>query len=363
MTQNKLIVFTLFFLLQIFAQVQAATFIMWAEGQGATLQDAKASAVTALSQQVISKVESSFRTELSVKNENVDRDSKSIKQIQSNLILKGVQYVDEVKDGTDIRITAGLDKAAIRSTIDYMKEQLDVDYAILDRDKKLETLVISDQLTAFVSVLPNSVLQDLNGIEAWNKNKRDLLLKHIYMGRVVFVSNTPSYSLTVDEKPITSGSFFNDGSYEFTASAEGYRTMSGNFSVSAGETVKVNLPFIKAVSNKSITLKLPDGYDYLQESTEETLSDLGINVANNANNSLIIKIKDSKSQVDEYESHELKVRIEAYKQQKRIKKVTLRKNLIIESGQSRKVKETVNLLVRKGTVALMSKIDLEAYFQ
>ena len=219
----------LLILLQAFnlAQAESVRFILWAEGQGNNLKDAKASAVAALSQQVISKVESSFRSEVS---DNVNRDMKSVKQIKSDMIMKGVQYVDEAKDGNSIRITAGMDRHAILSTLDFMKQQLDVDYSILDMDEKQQKLVISDQLTAFLSILPGSILQSAEGLNEWNKQKRDLLLKNIYMGRIEFVSNVPSYKITVDEKPVTSGSFFNAGSYEFEASADGYRTISGHFS-------------------------------------------------------------------------------------------------------------------------------------
>ena len=103
---------------------------------GGNLKDVKASAVTALSQQVISKVTLSFRSEVSVNNDSVKRDANSIKQVKSKLILKGVQYEDETRDGDNIRIAAGMDRAAILSTLDYMKQKLDVDYSILEMDVK-----------------------------------------------------------------------------------------------------------------------------------------------------------------------------------------------------------------------------------
>lgn len=362
MTPKKITITFLFLCLQAISYAHASTFIMWAEGQGENLKDAKASAVSALSQQVISKVESSFRSEVSVNNDNVDRDMKSIKQIKSNLILKGVQYVDEAKDGNNIRITAGLDRAAIHSTIDYMKKQLDVDYSILSTEKKEEALVVSDQLTAFISVLPGSVLQGLDGIESWNNKKRDLLLKSIYMGQVIFVSPVQEYEITIDEKQAVSGDYFKEGSYEFTASADSYRTITGRFSVSVGESIKVKLPFIKAVSNKSMSLTIPKKYLFLEEESEETLSDLGISIKPSATNSLIIKIKANTTEVEDFVSHQLKVRIEAYKNDERVKKVTIRKNLITEQNADERVNNTIRKLVRKGTIALMSKIDLEDYF-
>ena len=363
MTQNNLFLSIVFFLIFFVSPLQANTFIMWAEGDGATLKEAKASAVTALSQQVISKVKSSFKTELSVNNDDVNRDSKSVKQIKSNLILKGVIYVDEVRSGDNIKITAGLDRAAVRSTIDYMKKQLNVEFTILSMDKKEEKLSISDQLTAFLSVLPGSILNDFEGIEAWNKSKRDLILKNIFMGRIVFVSNTPGYSVTIDKKPVESGVFLEDGSYQFTASAEGQRTMTGHFSASGGETIKVSLDFVKAVSNKKMSLHLPEGYDFLREELSDTLADLGINVQSDVKNILAIRIKDSISEVEGYVSHNIKIRIEAYRQITRIKKVTVRKNVIIQQGESNTVQSEINKLVRKGTIALLSKMDLDEYFQ
>jgi len=362
MTQHKLLFLLLLLLLPLTLSAQTNTFIMWAEGNGDTIKDAKASAVTALSQQVISKVESSFKTELSVKNEDVNRDSKSIKQIKSNLILKGVIYVDEVRSGGNIKITAGLDRSAILSTVDYMKKQLEVDFNILSRDNKEAALVISDQLTAFVSVLPGSILNDFDNIEAWNKNKRDLLLKSINMGRILFVSNTPDYTVKVDEKPVSSGVFLEAGNYQFAASADGYRKMSGRFSASSGETIKVKLDFIKTISNKNIRLKLPANYAFLSGELEDTLADLGINVQPDASNSLSVKIKDTVTAVDGYLSHDLIIRIEANKNTARIKRVTVRTDFIVQKGEVNTVKNKTNKLLRKGVVALLSKMDLDAYF-
>ncbi len=345
------------------AAKQTATFIMWAEGNGETVKAAKMSAVTALSQQIISRVESSFKTELSVANDEINRDSKSIKKIDSNLILKGVIYVDEVKSNGNIKITAGLDRAAIRSTIDYMQKQLNVNFSILSRDKKEEKLQISDQLTAFVSVLPASILNDFDNIEVWNKNKRDLILKNIFMGRVVFISNTPEYTVKVDEKTVGSGVFLESANYEFTASAKGQRTMNGRFFASGGETIKVKLNFVKTVSNKKITLKLPSEYGFLRENLTDTLSDIGISIAQNATNMLSVRIKNTSSQVDGYVSYRLKVRIEAFQSNTRIKKVTVSKNIIVEHGDENAVQKEIDALVRKGTVALMSKMDLDAFFE
>ena len=362
MTQYRTLFFILFLLSSVFSVAQANTFIMWAEGDGATLKEAKISAVTALSQQVISKVESSFKTELSVANDDINRDTKSVKQIKSNLILKGVVYVDEKNNGDNIKITAGLDRAAIRSTIDYMKKQLNVDFTILSRDKKEEKLSVSDQLTAFLSVLPASILNDFDGLEAWNKAKRDSILKNIFMGRILFVSNVPSYAVTIDKKSVESGVFLEEGSYGFTASAEGMRTMNGHFSASGGETLKVDLDFIKTIENKKMSLRLPEGYDFLREELEDILSDLGVKVEADRDHILAIKIKDDESNVEDYTSHKLKVRIEAYAKTTRIKKVTVRKNIVIQKGESNTVNNEINRLVRMGAIALMSKIDLEKYF-
>lgn len=363
MTQRKITYLAFFIILQFFALAHAGNFILSAQGQGETLKDAEASAVTALSEQIISKVESSFRSEVSVKNDDVNRDMQSIKHIKSNLILKGVQYTDESKDGDGIRITAGMDRKAIHSTVDYMKQQLDVDFAILNREKKEEALVTSDQLTAFISVLPGSMLHDLDDIESWNKNKREELLKHLYMGRVEFIANAPAYSVTMEGKALVSGSFLNAGSYEFEASAEDYRSMTGQFTVSAGETVKVKLPFIKSVSSQTISLDISNEYLYLQEDVVTALSDLGINIAPNANNSLIIQIKDSISEVESYTSHQVEMRIEAQKRNEKVKKVTLRKNIIVEGSEENTLQNSMGNLAKRGIVALMSRIDLEEYFK
>jgi len=362
MTQIKFI-FCFFFLFfsSIYA-VHAATFILWAEGNGNTVKEAKASALTALSQQVISKVESSFETKLSVINDDVNRDSSSVKKIESNLILKGVAYVDEIKKDGNVKITAGLDRAAIRSTIDYMQNQLNVDFSILNRDEKAAKLLISDQLTALISVLPGSVLNDFDDITAWNKAKRDLLLKNIFMGRVVFVSNTPEYTVTIDGKPVKSGVFLEQNNYEFTASAQGKRTMNGQFFVSGGETLKLKLNFVETVSNKKMSLRLPESYGFLNEELEDILADLGIETRSGADHVLAVKIKDDSSEVDGYTSHKINVRVEAYAKKTRIKKVTVRKNLVIQNGEENTLNNEINKLVRMGAIALMSRLDLDKYF-
>ena len=112
-----------------------------------------------------------------------------------------------------------------------------------------------------------------------------------------------------------------------------------------------------------MTLSVPSEYNFLTDDASETLSDLGIKVANQAKNSMLIKIKDSTNTVDEYESHRLKVRIEIYKNQQRYRKVTLKQTITSSKGDTQKVDATIRKLVRKGTIALMSKIDLEEYFK
>lgn len=341
----------------------AKTFIMWAEGDGATLKEAKASAVTALSQQIISRVESKFKSEVSVVNDSVNRDVTSSKQIKSDLILKGVKYVDEVKSGNNIKITAGLDREAIKSTVEYMQKQLEVDFSILSQEKKLEALRISDQLTALLSILPGSILNDFENIKAWNKNKRNQLMKDIYMGQVIFISNTPEYSITVDEKPAESGDYFQAGNYSFSAKAPGFRSMNGQFAVSAGEVLKVNLNFIKAIANKKIRLQLPAKYSYAKDDIVDVLSDLGISLESAAKNQLIVKIKDSSTDVDGYTLHKIKIKITAYQNKNRVKGITLRKKLIVEKDDTEKLKNETTKIVRKGVVSLLSRLDLQSYFE
>lgn len=341
----------------------AKTFIMWAEGDGETLKEAKASAVTALSQQIISRVESKFKSEVSVVNDNVNRDVTSSKQIKSDLILKGVKYVDEVKSGNNIKITAGLDREAVKSTVEYMQKQLEVDFSILSQEKKLEALRVSDQLTALLSILPASVLSDFENIKSWNKNKRNQLMKDIYMGQVIFISNTPEYSITVDEKPAESGDYFQAGNYSFSAKAPGYRSMNGQFAVSAGEVIKVNLNFIKAIANKKIRLQLPAKYSYVKDDIVDVLSDLGISLESAAKNQLIVKIKDSSTDVDGYTLHKIKIKITAYQNKNRVKGITLRKKLIVEKDDAEKLKNETTKIVRKGVVSLLSRLDLQSFFE
>lgn len=336
--------------------------VLSADGQGINLKEAKASALTALSEIIISKVESSFQSGVSVSGDEVKRDAQSVKKVASKITLKGVQYFNERMLGDEIQVTAVLDQAGVNSTIDYMKNQLEQDFTLLNREQKLDALDISEQLNAFVSILPRSALHQHEAIQQWTKEKRVLLLKHLNQGRVQFLSEVSDFTVKIDNKPIESGSFLEIGSYRFEASAEGYRTLSGEFFVSSGELVRIKLPFIKAISGKQLVLNLPSEYTFLKDDIVDILWDMGITLAESAKNSLHIKIKDKKRSVDEYTAHKIRLRIEAHQLDDVVKKVTLKQQLTLEKEDQHRFNEAIRRMTRKGIVGLMSRIDLESYF-
>jgi hypothetical protein len=339
-----------------------AAMVLQAEGHGEDLQAAKASALTNLSQLVISQVESEFRSEVSVSNDDVNKDISSKKRVTSEVLFKGVLYVGERRDSDGVSITAGLDRKGVADTVGFMQEKLKADYDLLTIEQLEEALLISRQFSALLFSLPDHVLDDKSGMTSWADERRKNLLMRLNQGRLVFVSNAPNYTVQVDAKEVASGDYFRQGNYTFKAKADGYRDLSGRFSVTAGRTIKVKLDFIRAVNGKRIVLEMEGGNDALNEQAVETLAGLGIKVVDENSHRIKITFSDEQSAVDEFVMHKLAVKIIAYKNGDQIKKITARKKLTLSGSDKRKVARTQKALTHKGIKALMSKMDLDNYF-
>ncbi|MDH5544950.1 MAG: hypothetical protein OEZ43_05120 [Gammaproteobacteria bacterium] len=341
---------------------RAAGYILSAEGSGPSLDEAKAAAVTELGKSIIAKVESTFRSDVKVNNDQVNRDMQSIKQVRSDQLLKGVRYSGERQDGEGYHITAGLDQSGVNDTVNYMREQLDGDLSVRNREQLGAALKIVDHMQAFISTVPKIALSSFPDIDKWLADRRHEILQRMNQGRVEFISPVPEYTISIDGKSAVSGQYFPPGHYQFSASAEGYRSFNGTFSVSEGEIAKVNLPFVKVMDNKSVSLQISDGFEFLHDSLKTILEDMGVAISSGSKHEVKVTIDDEVKDVDGFSSHSIKVQIVAMKNGKRVNRVRFSKNMTAESGDQIKLRKTLQPLVEKGMIGLFSRMEVEEYF-
>ncbi|MDH5302162.1 MAG: hypothetical protein OEW58_12460 [Gammaproteobacteria bacterium] len=348
-------------LLLTFSTTQAANFVLQAEGSGDDIAQAKASALTNLSQQVISRVESEFSSDVAVSNADVNKNIRSKKKISSDILFKNVKYVDERKDGNAIRVVAGLDRAAVEDTIKFMREKLAVDLDLLNGDQRQEALLISQQLSALLHSVANANIVDAPAMANWVEARRVELLKRMNQGKVIFVSDVNDYQVEVDGLERESGEFLAQGEYSFVAKAAKHRDISGRFSVSAGRETKIDLPFIEKVEGQKISLEII-GAEQLRAQASETLASLGMQVQPGMKHKLELTLTDDITRVEGFVIHQLKLKLIAYKGEQQTKKLVAKSKLTLQGSDPAKLLATQQQLIGKGIASLMAEMDLRGYF-
>ena len=111
-----------------------------------------------------------------------------------------------------------------------------------------------------------------------------------------------------------------------------------------------------------MTLSAPSKYAFLNNYSSDTLSNFGIKLVNKSNNGMVININEAVNTVAENESQRFTIRIEICKNDHRYRQVTLRQTITTDKGDTQEIDANIRRLVRRGTIALMSRINLDDYF-
>ena len=282
--------FKLLFLSLLCLSLQAEI-VLEVSGFGNSKKEAKEEALRALSESVISKINSTIK-----KSERVDSNGYEKKQeiglkISSEITFKGVTYV-EVSAGKTVEMKAQLSDAALDETLDYMLAFLEGDHSQLSVVSLKEHTDVIEKLYALLNLTKgyhgkynyNILKAKLQAYKKQNNHE-------LNYGRLIIVSDGV---ITLDGKTIKANTlyFYPPSNYRYVVTKEGCVKEEGKIHLYKTKTVKKEINLVCNSSGlNQFSLDIDANYMHI---AEDAVEKYGFVVNAKSANRIQIKLKEIK---------------------------------------------------------------------
>lgn len=321
-----------------------AQVVLEMSGYGATKQKAKEEALRALSESVVSKINSSYHKKEHVSNKNYTVTQDVDLKINSDIIFKGVTYESVPSGSKEVEVRAILSDKALDETIEYILSMVEGDNTQLSKDKLKEQRIYIGHLFALLELTKGyqgsypyaTFKKQLNTLKDQNN-------KALNYGRLIIISDG---EITVDGNKIKSGKmyYYAPGTFHYSVVKKGCVKESGSLHLySAKETKKMVSLVCKSGKVKSFSLKVDRAYVEMLSSAVEKY---GYSVNNKSTNSIEVSLKELKSfEVEGEHFYTYKVYLKITTQEKVVIKKASLKN-VTSRALSTKMSRLIPLLVK-----------------
>ncbi len=282
---------------------------------GKTPQEARASALKELSEQIFVKVKTSSYLKKERKAGKASSYYQATALLKSESYLKGIKVSAPVSINGSYKVCVYFTNNALKATIDFLKTNLEVDLEKLNRAQLKELLNKAYYLLGIAFLSPNK-----KEIEEFAKKKIETINTYLNYGRLVINTIPENASVFIngkEYKPFTCIFLPGEREYLVEVKAPGYREKTFKVFLAKGDRVTKTIELQKFIKKK-IKVFVYCKYFLLAEKAKEFLVNSGFEVSQNplAPNAILIKFRDVTSQVDEYIKHNINIVIEAYKGEK-----------------------------------------------
>lgn len=339
----------LLFLSALLLGFASSIFALSATGYGKSAKEAKAAALSELSNVVSANVKSSISTSTTVRGDDVKREAQAKLNVASNSYFQGVTYDEPLSEGKEYAVTAHLSKEGIKNTVKFLTKEIHQDLSKLYKKGLKELLRKSEMLYALANFTQTkSIIQ--NDV----KKQEAEIQKYLSFGQVYFQVKPKTAALIIGNetyKPFQTH-LISAKEHHYEISADGYHTEEGKFYISGAQKRTVKVTLIKKTAN---TPEIYIGKDsaYAQ-SAKEVLSKYGVGTSHSSLSTNAIKFSFKKqlvTTIDQMKVYNLVVTAEAFKGLKsvltkraKIKNVT---DMNIESKKNKGVKALATYLLKK----------------
>jgi len=292
--------------------------ILKADGYGANPEKAKKIALSQLSQTIISSVKANLEMKQEQKDGIYSESLKNDINVESNVLLKGVEYSKPVKEGKEFKVTASMSIKAVKNTLGYLvsilPENID-NQSSQQYDSILTNIYLT--LALLYAVTENDISAKSSLVAAVTALK-DEIFTRINFGSIVITTEPSDAVITLSGKQYKSGSKIYlppDQDYTFTIARDGYRNMTGKFYLYKGDKRSAVVEMMKNLGRKVPVYVKVDAPVRLVDDVERVLLDFGIIPTEDPEtpHAIMITMKGTTITVDKYRKYKLELDLHTFK--------------------------------------------------
>lgn len=343
--------------------------VLKGEGSGKDEETAKKSALSELSKSIVVTVSAQFVSVSEKKNGEYYRSLRNDVVSRSDTFLKGVRFTKPQKTKHGISLTAFMTEKDIINTISYLLKTIPSD---------IETLAPEKFDDVFTSIFfAYSLLYAVSDSEVKEREKYIKILdslkneteKLATSGSVYFSAKTGisgKVEIAGTKYDLNQKIHLKPGNYNFSVKSDGYKNISGKFTIAKGDRKFVEPIFVpENQGKKEIYLRVESPVGTIDE-IEKTLLDFGIVATRNKNlpHQIAVFLKGKSTKVDNYEKYTLKVDIHTFKNGQKFK-ITHYENkpfFVTPQNKNEKISEESRKVSVTVIKKFLSSIDLGEFF-
>ena len=357
----------IFLILSIFSFANP-NFTISAEGIGKTKELAKKDALNAISQQIITKINSTQTSTRKSINGNLTSSFQSNITTKSEVLLKGVSYLYTKKKNVQYA-TAIFDYSALDATLKYLMSNINPKQIGTTRkynNEKLKELIIMCNFAKAILYYPRVSVIYPNATSFKN-----IILKQLDetnkrldgYGSIELSTNVENASITIRNKKYKTDKeiFLKAGKYSVYMKKQNHKTIKLTFNLSSGEYLEKKVNFIKKINTKIPIQVSIDGIDDFNLKTrkfKKILSNYNMKMVDKSDLSLKFYYEEEIQKSGVFIRVKTNMELEVYKNNDFLKKYTSSKRFkaskkSLDKKQKDNIMHLLNILSKRASGLLI----------
>jgi hypothetical protein len=339
-------------------------------GTGEDEKSAKNDALSQLANSIVADIAS--KTVIS-QEERDGKYTESLKNdivVRSNVFLKGVLFTKPVKKGGIVEVTAFMTQGTIVNTITYLLKTMPDDIETLPPEKYDDVLtMIYLSYSLLYAVTDRQIPERAKYIAMLGDLKAEIEKLASY-GSVYFQESSGakgSVEISGKKYELNKKIFLKPANYKFVVKLDGYRNISGSFSLVKGDKKFVEVPLIAELSGKKEVFLRVESPVRMIDDIEKTLLDFGIVPTQKKElpHQVVVIVKTASVKVDSYEKYTVSVDIHTFKNGEKFKIAHYSHKPFFVTARNRdeKVREESRKVSLAVVQKFLSSIDLKEFFE
>lgn len=330
-----------------------------AVGYGSSEKEAKASALSELSNSVSANVKSNLTLSTKVQGSKVTKGGTKKLNVASSTYFQGVQYTQMSQKGGTFEVTAFLDKKGVENTLVYIQKELHKDLAKLRPHALKELLKKSEMGYALANFSVNKEM-----FQTDFKAQEEDVQKYLSYAQITFNVKPSDAVIRVNHAiytPLTTYLVPSTVKYTFEISANGYYTEEGTLTLSQGEKRTIIKQLIKKSNNAAkVYVDVKSNIPEFKDTVSGLLLNYGVGVTPRAVATNSIRFTFDKQFITEVSGmkvYRVTVVMSVYKGSTKIMLKKVRLKNVVDGNYVHKVNRGVKAL----TKYLLKKQDMKTF--
>lgn len=278
--------------------LQYPGYVLVAQGEALSLEDAKSVAIANLSKSILSNVQSTTTATLVLKQDLFEETYRDDMLIHSVGFFDNVVFIDSQRRGKYYIVTAGIDDVSVASTIRFLNNQL-----IMERIDTVPRSVKKLQLYKANFLLALQMFADAKNIEYNKINNLDTYINQLNQqvlsaGSIKLIVSPENirYNVLVDNKEYEQGAIIHldEGMHNLLVTSDGYIDYKDRINIELSSDLKLPVIMQKKFDNPFKFQLIVDNNssldtDDLQDSLSAFFAQYQIDIVDKSENKILIK--------------------------------------------------------------------------